>query len=186
MRTWTSRREFCYSCSVEVRKTLTTRDAASSGMTPMSFTVFDLDSFTLKRCSILSVINLPSVDMWLRGKGWWHFFLLRHSIQSHTCYWSASMIWSTSPFMVPAGLLLDRSGTLSDRPLHKCGLATSHLCTCSHWQTVNHIIDLCPLTSRSSKAAYNLCTTLATRQSTGWIVSRLRHLEMKSHYIRVI
>ena len=76
--------------------------------------------------------------------------------------------------LVPVRLLRGRSGTLTGRlPQVRSGYVRPlHL----QWQTVNHIINLCPLTSRSLMAAYNLCTTLATRQSTGWIVSRLQHL----------
>ena len=54
--------------------------------------------------------------------------------------------------------------------LHKWGLAQSPSCDCGQWQTMNHIVDTCPLTTFED--GLNL---LHEAQSYGWNLQRLQH-----------
>ena len=55
--------------------------------------------------------------------------------------------------------------------LHKRGLAWSPSCDCGQRQTMNHIVDTCPLTK--FEGGLNLLRTMM--QSYGWNLQRLQH-----------
>ena len=58
---------------------------------------------------------------------------------------------------------------------HKWGLAQSPSCDCGQRQTMNHIVDTCPLT-KSEGTELNLRTMT---QSHGWNLQRLQHSRNK-------
>ena len=78
-----------------------------------------------------------------------------------------------STYLIVRGLwsLLNHFRAGQDRclvNLHKCGLATLDLCVCGQQQTMNHMVNLCPLTKFGGGC--NPCTKLVMMLSTGWFV----------------
>jgi len=61
--------------------------------------------------------------------------------------------------------------------LHKWGLAQSPSCDCGQRQTMNHIVDTCPLTK--FEGGLNLLHKADDEQSYGWNLQRLQHLQNK-------
>jgi len=58
--------------------------------------------------------------------------------------------------------------------LHKWGLAQSPSCDCGQRQTMNHIVDTCPLTTFEGGLNLYITKPMMT-QSYGWNLQRLQH-----------
>ena len=67
------------------------------------------------------------------------------------------------------------SGQVKAHVVHKWGLAQSPICDCGQWQTMNHILDTCPLTK--SEGGLNLLQEVT--QTYGWNLQWLQHSRNK-------
>ena len=87
-------------------------------------------------------------------------------------YYPTARFRSPSSYMVSGEPFSDRSCRAN---LHKWGLAQSPSCDCGQRQTMNHIVDKCPLTKFDG--GLNLLHELMT-QSYGWNLQRLSTSEI--------